>query len=539
MKCSLPLVLCTLACCGQWGWAATALSDRAMRERAHPAVVKVLTETGSGSGFVLNAQGDVATNHHVVSGSSRFAVKQGNRDAPAQLVWSSQELDLAIVRIQGAILPGLAAVALAVSPPSPPLNAVAVGFPGAAETIATSDNAIASYNKGNVARVFSGTWNRRRALDIVQHSADINPGNSGGPLFDACGRVIGVNTAGLTVTVRQTPGGPSINAPSGIFWASFIGELARELRLLSIPHEAVSDGCMAASSGGASSQQVEDLQKQIEELERDLAAGGQRDAEARKAELEAMCSELEEAKAAQAARAAEAAKEQQAELDAVRAAQAAQDTRTQTDIAGLRDEFAGRWLISLLIVVAAVLALALIAFFAFASFRRNLMQLAVRTRDGVSQIVPSRRRHLKPLAASKSKAPTVELQRIRVGRGQDVDVTLASTKVSRLHAELEIKPFASSKTSGAIRYRLTDCASTNGTSVFRDGRWCGIRQTLVGPHEHLRLADYETTPAELHRMASLTSPALNFDAQPNERVVDDRPLGPVRRKSGTGEIVGE
>ena len=514
MKFGLPLALCALTCYGQWGWAATSLSDRAMRERVHPAVVKVLTETGSGSGFVLNAQGDVATNHHVVSGGRRFAVKQGGRDAPAQLVWSSQELDLAVVRIQGAGLPGLASVPLAVSPPSPPLNAVAVGFPGAAETIATSDNAIASYNKGNVARVFSGTWNRRRALDIVQHSADINPGNSGGPLFDACGRVIGVNTAGPTVTVRQTPGGPSINAPSGIFWASFIGELARELRSLSIPHDTVSDACLAASGVGASSQQVEDLQRQIEDLERGLAAGGTRDAEARKAELEAMRRELEEAKAAQ-------------------------ETRTQTDIAGLRDEFAGRWLASLLMAIGAVLVLALIASFAFASFRRNLMQLAVRTRDGVSQIVPSGSPRPKPAMASKGKAPAAELRRIRVGRGQDMDVTLPSTKVSRMHAELEVEPFANSKAGGAIQYRLTDCASTNGTSVFRDGRWCAIREALVGSHERLRLADYETSSAELHRMASLTSSAANIGAQPSERATDDRPVGPVRRKSGTGEIVSE
>ena len=540
MKRSLPLALCALTCCGQWSWAATALSDRAMRERAHPAVVKVLTETGSGSGFVLNAQGDVATNHHVVNGGRRFAVKQGARDAPAQLVWSSQELDLAVVRIQGAGLPGLAAVALAVSPPSPPLNAVAVGFPGAAETIATSDNAIASYNKGNVARVFSGTWNRRRALEIVQHSADINPGNSGGPLFDACGRVIGVNTAGPSVTVRQTPGGPSINAPSGIFWASFIGELARELRSLSIPYEEVGDACLAGSGGSASSQQVEDLQRQIEDLERGLAAGGTRDAEARKAELEAMRRELEEAKAAQAAQAAEAAKEQQAELDAVRAAQAAQEARTQTDIAGLRNEFAGRWLTGLLMAIGAVLVFALVAFFAFASFRRNLTQLAVRTREGVSQIVPSLTPRRKPAVAPKGKAPAAALRRIRVGRGQDMDVTLSSKKVSRLHAELEAKSFAGSKTGGDIQYRLTDCASTNGTSVFRDGRWCGVRQALVGPHERLRLADYETTPAELHRMASLTSAtAVDVGAQPNEGAADDRPLGPVRRKSGTGEIVSE
>ena len=295
MRIGLPLILFASVCFAQGAQGATALSDRTLHSKVNGAVVKVIAETGSGSGFVLNSRGDVATNHHVVEGSGRFAVKQGDRDAQADLVWSSADFDLAVLRIRQPGLPGLATVILATSPPAPPLNAVAVGFPGAAETIATADTAIPSYIKGNVFRIFSGTWNGRRELRIVQHSADINPGNSGGPLFDACGRVIAVNTAGPPVTVSQTPGGPSINAPTGILWASFIGELARELGSLSIPFESSSDSCSAAvSGGGASPEQVEDLQRQIEDLERSLAAGM-----AENPGVEAMRRQLEEAQATQ------------------------------------------------------------------------------------------------------------------------------------------------------------------------------------------------------------------------------------------------
>lgn len=556
-KIGLPLALPALMGFAQCIQAATALSDAALRDKVNSAVVKVLTETGSGSGFVLNARGDVATNHHVVEGSGRFAVQQGDRHAPASLVWSSAEFDLAVLRMRQPGLPGLATVILATSPPAPPLNAVAVGFPGAAETIATSDTAIPSYNKGNVARIFSGTWNGRQELRIVQHSADINPGNSGGPLFDACGRVIGVNTAGPSVTVSQTPGGPSINAPTGILWASFVGELARELDARSIAYEEVGDSCFAAASaGGASPEQVEDLQRQIEDLERGLAEGAGGSAEAQQAALDAMRRQLEAAQEAQvealqrqiaelerslAEGGEQDAEAQQAALDALHrqleAAQADQRAQTETDLADLREEFAGRWLATLLIPAGGMLVLAFVAFFAFASFRRNLLQAAARARQGISRIASSRRarRRAAPAAAVAEPGP----RRLRIGRGRDMDVTLNSAKVSRLHAELEVASASNAGKGDALRYRLLDCDSTNGTRVFRDGRWRSIRRGFVAPRERLRLADYETTPADLHRMAPEAAPAAQAGGRRSASPADDRPAGPVRRAAGTGEIIGE
>lgn len=562
MKAGFVVGLCGLACLSQGAQAATALSDSGLHSKVNSAVVKVLAETGSGSGFVLNSRGDVATNHHVVEGSSQFAVKQGDRHAQADLVWSSAEFDLAVLRIRQPSLPGLATVVLATSPPAPPLNAVAVGFPGAAETLATSDTAIPSYNKGNVARIFPGTWNGRRELRIVQHSADINPGNSGGPLFDACGRVIGVNTAGPRVTVSPTPGGPSINAPTGILWASFIGELARELRSLSVPFESVSDSCFAtASTGGASSEQVEDLQRQIEDLERSLAAGAAGNPEARQEELDAMRRQLEEAQATRtealrrqiedlerslAEGAGQDAEAQQAALDAMRRqleeaqeAQAAQEAQTETDLANLREEFAGRWSATLLIAFGGVLVLALAAFFAFASFRKSVLQAAARTRESVSRMVPSRQSRRRASPTPEPALADGGSRRLRIGRGQDMDVRLNSAKVSRLHAELEVAGSHGFDKGRSQQYRLMDCGSTNGTHVFREGHWRSIRSGLVAPDERLRLADYETTPSNLHRMASPAMKAAPSEGRRSAGRGDDRPKGPVRREAGTGEIVGE
>ena len=222
--------------------AATVLDDAAMRDRAAAAVVLLMVENGYGAGFVLNAQGHIATNHHVVADGGRIVARHGERTALAEKVWSSERLDLAVLRVREGALGAVRALPLAVEPPTVLLDVLAVGFPGVANTVTT---AIApSYNKGSVGRVVEGTWGAGR-VRIVQHSADINPGNSGGPLLDACGRVVGVNTAFAGVSLSLTEDGPRIEAPSGVFWAAFSGELAAALDALSIPYEAASDACEA------------------------------------------------------------------------------------------------------------------------------------------------------------------------------------------------------------------------------------------------------------------------------------------------------
>lgn len=236
--------LSALLCFASGGaWAATFLDDAAMRERVAPAIVLLVVEEGFGSGFALNAQGHIVTNQHVVAGSLGVLARQGGRSAPAEVVWSSKRLDLAVLRVRAGGLPGLRPLPLAVATPAPLLDVVAVGFPGAANAVTAAS--APSYNEGNVGRVVTGTWGSG-ALRIIQHSADINLGNSGGPLIDACGRVIGVNTGGASVSVSRAPGGPRIEAPSGVFWGSFSGELADALDGLAIPYSASADACEAA-----------------------------------------------------------------------------------------------------------------------------------------------------------------------------------------------------------------------------------------------------------------------------------------------------
>ena len=412
--------------------AATALDDAAMRQRVAPAIVLVIVEEGFGSGFMLTAQGHVATNHHVVANAERVIVRQGERTAPARVVWSSPRLDLAVLQLRGRGLPGIRPLPLAVSPPAPLLDVVAVGFPGAANAVTAA--AAPSYNEGNVGRVVEGTWGLGR-LRIVQHSADINPGNSGGPLIDVCGRVIGVNTGFAGVSVSTGPGGPRIEAPSGVFWASFIGELAAALDSLDVPYTAAGGVCEAGPA----------------------AAPG-------------------------------------------------------TNWFGIA------------LVAAALAVVALL--FAFASFRRNVAVAAVRVRDGISRrVVPAARPESVESGAARTRS-------IRIGRGRGVDVALPAKRVSRLHAELEVAPATDPN---APRYVLRDCNSTNGTRVFRHGRWERIHRETVQPTDRVQFADFETTVAELLRLASGHPSGTGGSAA--RHTAGDRLAGPVQRNPGTGEVM--
>ena len=239
----LAFALVALATFGQSALAATVLDDAAMRDRAAAAVVLLIVENGYGAGFVLNAHGHIATNRHVVAGGGRIVARHGDHTALAEKVWSSERLDLAVLRVRAGALGAVRALPIAVTPPAVLLDVLAVGFPGVANAVTAAS--APSYNKGSVGRVVEGTWGAG-SVRIVQHSADINPGNSGGPLLDACGRVVGVNTAFAAVSLSLTADGPRIDAPSGVFWASFSGELVGALDALSIPYESASDSCEAA-----------------------------------------------------------------------------------------------------------------------------------------------------------------------------------------------------------------------------------------------------------------------------------------------------
>jgi putative serine protease PepD len=157
---------------------------------------------GSGSGFLMDGQGHVVTNEHVVDGGTTFTVRFGEEgDAlPAKLVGQDASTDLAVLEVDPDKVPAETdPLELSSSSQLRPGDiAIAIGSPfglsGSVTTgvISALDREIRSPNGFPI----SG---------VLQTDAAINPGNSGGPLLDADGRVIGVNSQ-IASSSRQSSG---------------------------------------------------------------------------------------------------------------------------------------------------------------------------------------------------------------------------------------------------------------------------------------------------------------------------------------------
>jgi serine protease Do len=139
---------------------------------------------GSGSGFIVDKNGYILTNRHVVEGASVFKVKlTGDRtEYKAKLIGDDPETDVAVIKIDaGKPLP---VVKIANSDSVQPGDwSVAIGAPFGLETTVTAG--IVSATGRDIAAQFQR---------FIQTDAAINPGNSGGPLVNINGEVIGINT---------------------------------------------------------------------------------------------------------------------------------------------------------------------------------------------------------------------------------------------------------------------------------------------------------------------------------------------------------
>jgi S1-C subfamily serine protease len=143
---------------------------------------------GTGSGFVLDSEGHILTNNHVVDGASRILVRfVDDTIVDAELVGADPDNDLAVLQVE---VPGSLLNPVELGDSSGlrvGQRAIAVGNPFGFEQTMTSGIISAL---GRVVRQESGF----SLPQLIQTDAAINPGNSGGPLLDSQGRVIGVNT---------------------------------------------------------------------------------------------------------------------------------------------------------------------------------------------------------------------------------------------------------------------------------------------------------------------------------------------------------
>ncbi len=166
------------------------------------------TSAGTGSGSVLDKEGNILTNDHVIApgptgGAITVKFARGQSGTPARVVGRDPSTDLAVIRVQGSsnsltpIQIGDSA-GLVVGQP-----VVAAGSPLGLNSTITSGIVSALSRYINV-----GQGERPSLLvNAIQTDASINPGNSGGPLTDCSGRQVGVNSAGAQVPTAEAAGG--------------------------------------------------------------------------------------------------------------------------------------------------------------------------------------------------------------------------------------------------------------------------------------------------------------------------------------------
>ncbi|HEX9710352.1 MAG TPA: trypsin-like peptidase domain-containing protein, partial [Candidatus Thermoplasmatota archaeon] len=153
--------------------------------------------SGLGSGFLIDADGTILTNDHVVRGAERIMVTlPDGRDLEAELVGTDEVTDVAVLRVAGENLPAA------------PIGtsegliigewAVAIGNPFG-NLFSNSEPTVTAGVISAVGRhIVPSSEDRGFYLGMIQTDASINPGNSGGPLVNALGQVIGVNASIFT-----------------------------------------------------------------------------------------------------------------------------------------------------------------------------------------------------------------------------------------------------------------------------------------------------------------------------------------------------
>ncbi len=145
--------------------------------------------TATGSGFVIDTEGHLLTNNHVVEGADKISVKIGasEKSYPAKVVGADPSTDVALLKVDvpaGTLHPLALGDSSKVEVGDP---VVAIGNPFGLDSTVTSGIVSALQRQIEAPAGFS-------ISHVIQTDAAINPGNSGGPLIDANGEVIGINS---------------------------------------------------------------------------------------------------------------------------------------------------------------------------------------------------------------------------------------------------------------------------------------------------------------------------------------------------------
>src|SRR5215813_13024168 len=200
-------------------------------------------EEGSGSGSILDQEGDILTNYHVIEGAQKLSVSLGGQKTyAAKVVGGDPDTDLAVIRL--------------IEKPKEPLTVVSLGD---SDHLSVGQKVLAIGNPFRLDRTLTTgvisalqrpirARNNRLIEGAIQTDASINPGNSGGPLLDSHGRMIGINSQILS------PSGTS----SGLGFAIPVNIAKRIIPQL------IQNGSVRRPKFGIDTRNVEALKNQVD-----------------------------------------------------------------------------------------------------------------------------------------------------------------------------------------------------------------------------------------------------------------------------------
>lgn len=199
----------------------TPLDQAAVMSMVTPGLVDINTTlqyqgaVGAGTGIVLDPNGEVLTNNHVIEGSTEISAVSlaDGRTYGVDVLGYDRASDIALIRLRGAS--GLPTAVLGTS------STVAVGDPIATLGNAGGAGGAPSFSPGNVTELGSSVraqdesgGGERELTDLIRVAANVRPGDSGGALVNAAGQVVGVNVAAtLTYQMGGVRGGEGFAIP--------------------------------------------------------------------------------------------------------------------------------------------------------------------------------------------------------------------------------------------------------------------------------------------------------------------------------------
>lgn len=179
---------------------------------------------GMGSGFIINEEGYILTNYHVIANAKEITVTlSNNAEVSATVVNYDQDRDVAMLKLKdGTKVPAVAELGDS-DEVYPGAEVIAIGTP-------LSKNFAQTLTKGVISGSNRTIDDSGKSVDFIQTDAAINPGNSGGPLVNAKGQVIGINSMkiGSDASGSSTP-------VEGIGFAIPINEVKNKIDALSKP----------------------------------------------------------------------------------------------------------------------------------------------------------------------------------------------------------------------------------------------------------------------------------------------------------------